>query len=56
MTGNIKEEGFWERVARISKEVDAWPESKKILGGFESGYPSERQPVKGQSKKSSCTK
>lgn len=49
-----KEEGFWERVARISKEVDTWPESKKYLGGFSSNYCSELQPIQYSCNKEEC--
>ena len=43
-----KSEGFWERVEKIAKEVDSWPEWKRNLGGLGSNYCSELQPWRGE--------
>ena len=43
-----KSEGFWERVEKIAKEVDSWPEWKRNLGGLGSNYCSELQPCRGE--------
>lgn len=44
-----KELSFWERVEKISRQVDRWPKLKQNLGGFESNYCSELQPIRGES-------
>ncbi|TSC96730.1 MAG: hypothetical protein Athens071426_458 [Parcubacteria group bacterium Athens0714_26] len=44
-----KELSFWERVEKISRQVDRWPKLKQNLGGFGSNYCSELQPLRGES-------